>query len=108
MYYVYMLRCADNVIYTGITNNVKRRMEEHAGVRPFGAKFTRSHAPVRVEALWSCADRSLALRLEARIKKLAKKQKERLIAENDMSLIAPLQAQDYSREELSEELTVPQ
>ena len=97
MYYVYMLRCKNDMIYTGITTDVMRRLEQHTGTLPSGAKFTRSHAPEKLEAVWSCENRSLALRLEARIKKLRKPQKERLIKENAMELLTGIDEESYTR-----------
>lgn len=70
------------MLYTGITTDVKRRMEEHSGLNGKGAKFTRSHKLLALEAMWSCEDRSLASKLEYRIKQLTKAQKLRLIADS--------------------------
>ena len=82
MYYIYILRCMDDKLYTGITTDVKRRFEEHKLQKGKGAKFTRSHKVKTVEAVWSAADRSLALKLEYRIKSLTRTQKLSLIADN--------------------------
>ncbi len=98
MYYVYMLRCRNNTIYTGITTDVGRRMEQHSGILPDGAKFTRSHSPEKLEAVWSCENRSLASKLEARIKKLRKEQKEQLISENRMDILTGIEIEKYKRE----------
>ena len=81
-YYVYILRCGDGCLYTGITTDMQRRLAEHSEGSGRGAKYTRSHGVERVEALWSTADRSLASRLEWRIKRLTRKQKQELIADN--------------------------
>ncbi len=78
-YFVYMLRCADDSLYTGIATDVARRFAEHGG-KAVGAKYTASHAPVRVERVWRAPDRALASRLEYRIKTLTHTQKERLVA----------------------------
>ncbi|MBP5577990.1 MAG: GIY-YIG nuclease family protein [Ruminococcus sp.] len=83
MYYVYIIKCEGDMLYTGITNNVERRMDEHFGRSEKCAKFTRAHRAQSLEALWSCGDRSLASKLEYRIKQLTKAQKLRLIADND-------------------------
>ena len=82
MYYIYILRCMDDKLYTGITTDVKRRFEEHQQQKGKGARFTRSHKAETVEAVWSAADRSLASKLEYRIKSLSRKQKLALIADN--------------------------
>ena len=101
MYYTYILRCANSTLYTGITTDVKRRMSEHFGKKSVGAKYTKSHTPEKLEAVWECPDRSSALRLEARIKKLKKPQKERLIAENALALLGgELDTSVYIRTEL--------
>ena len=82
-YYIYILRCTDNSLYTGITTDVKRRFEEHISGRYQGAKYTRSRKPVSIEALWQCCTRSDASKLECALKKLTKTQKEKLICENE-------------------------
>ena len=79
MMYVYMLRCKDGSLYTGITPDVRRRYAEHCAGK--GAKYTKSHPPVSLEAVWQVADKSDALRLEYRIKALTKEQKERLLTD---------------------------
>nr|WP_294754484.1 GIY-YIG nuclease family protein [uncultured Ruminococcus sp.] len=84
MYYVYMIKCEGDMLYTGITNDIDRRMDEHFGRTEKCAKFTRSHRAQSLEALWSCESRSTASKLEYRIKQLSKAQKLRLIADNDL------------------------
>ena len=79
MYYTYMLRCENNSIYTGITTDVKRRMEEHFSKDPKGAKYTKSHKPIKLECVWESENKVLASKLEYRIKTLTKAQKEELI-----------------------------
>ena len=79
MYFVYIIRCEDDTLYTGITTDIERRFREHSGEAANGAKYTRSHRPERVEAVWSCPDRSSASRLEYAIKKLRRQQKLALI-----------------------------
>ena len=79
-YFIYILRCADNSLYTGITTDVARRFAEHRG-KPVGAKYTATHTPVRMERVWQCCGRAAASRLEYRIKKtLTHTQKEQLVA----------------------------
>lgn len=80
MYYVYMLRCGDGSLYTGITTDPARRFAEHQGQGGRGAKYTAARRAVRMEAIWTAADRSAASRLERHIKLLAKREKEALIA----------------------------
>ncbi|MBR2406509.1 MAG: GIY-YIG nuclease family protein [Clostridia bacterium] len=80
-YFVYLLRCADHSLYTGITTDVARRFAEHNG-KSVGAKYTASRTPVRMERVWRCGDRAVASRLEYRIKKtLTHNQKELLVAD---------------------------
>lgn len=79
MYYTYMLRCENNSIYTGITTDVKRRMEEHFSKNPKCAKYTKSHKPQRLECVWESESKVLASKLEYRIKGLTKEQKEYII-----------------------------
>ena len=79
-WWVYMLRCRDGSLYTGVTTDVERRFAQHrAGT---GAKYTRAHPPEAVAALWRCGDKSVAARLEYAIKaKLTHGEKLVLIAE---------------------------
>jgi len=79
MYYIYMLRCEDNSIYTGITTDINRRMQEHFGKDKKCAKYTYTHTPKKLESLWSAENKSLASKLEYHIKKLSKEDKEALI-----------------------------
>jgi putative endonuclease len=76
-WFVYMLRCADNTLYTGITTDIQRRVSEHNREQA-GAKYTRAKRPVRLVYHESFQNRSQALKREAAIKKLSKKQKETL------------------------------
>jgi putative endonuclease len=77
-YQVYIITCSDGSLYTGITTDVERRLYEHNNSSR-GAKYTRSRRPVHLAACWPAADRSAALREEARIKRLTRKQKLELI-----------------------------
>lgn len=79
MYYVYILRCADDSLYTGLTTNVLQRMRQHLGQVSGGAKYTARHRPVSLVMLWQAPDRSAASRLEAAIKRLPRSDKFRLI-----------------------------
>lgn len=75
---VYILRCADDSLYTGITNNIDRRIQEHNG-SPRGASYTRGRRPVALAYSVEVADRSAASRLEAKIKSCDRKTKESII-----------------------------
>ena len=82
MYYVYVLRCSDNSLYTGITTDVVRRVNEHYYKKKQSAKYTKSHDVVAIEAVWEASDKPAALRLERYIKSLSKADKEQLIKDN--------------------------
>lgn len=85
MYYIYMIRCEDNSIYTGITIDIKRRLEEHKNKTEKCAKYTLRHTMVKLESLWQTENKSLASKLEYHIKKtLTKKEKEELIQKNNL------------------------
>lgn len=77
MYYTYMIRCIDNSIYTGITNNIEERFNKH--ISGTGAKYTKSHKPEKLEIVWRSKDKSLACKLEYQLKHLTKQQKEDII-----------------------------
>lgn len=79
MYYTYMLRCSDNSIYTGMTNNLENRINEHLSKSKKGAKYTKSHNAIKLETAWKSNSKSLACKLEYQIKNLTKQQKENLI-----------------------------
>lgn len=79
-YYVYMLRCAGDTVYTGSTNDPKKRMRDHFEGTGSCAKFTRAHPPESLAALFLLPDKSSALKLEHRIKTLTRAQKDALIA----------------------------
>jgi len=80
MYYIYILRCEDNSLYTGITTDLARRLAEHMQGGKKGAKYTRAKKVLRMEAAWEAPDRAQASKLERRIKAMTKSQKEALIA----------------------------
>lgn len=82
MYYVYMVRCIDMSIYTGMTTNLERRFQEHLFDHKKAAKYTRRHPVVSFAAKWSCENRQQASQLEYWLKKLTKKQKEDIIQDN--------------------------
>ncbi len=70
---VYILRCRDDTLYTGITNNLERRLQQHnQGV---AARYTRSRRPVTLAYLETAKDRAEASRREAEIKKLSRRAK---------------------------------
>ena len=77
-WYVYMLRCRDNSLYTGYTDDPERRLMVHNAGK--GAKYTRSRLPVTLAYQEQCPDKSAALKRELALKRLSKPEKEALIA----------------------------
>ncbi|NKB64022.1 MAG: GIY-YIG nuclease family protein [Gammaproteobacteria bacterium] len=78
-WYVYILRCVDSSLYTGITTDLKRRTCEHNSQTKKGAKYTRSRQPVKVTYWEGATSRSSASKREHEIKKMSKTVKEALI-----------------------------
>lgn len=78
-FYTYMLRCADNSLYCGITTDPARRLCEHKAKNEKSAKYTSSHGAEKFECLWRCESRALASKLEFHLKTLTKAKKEQLI-----------------------------
>ena len=76
-YYVYMMRCSDNSLYSGITTDLERRFREHTNKEGKGAKYTRAKEVVAIACAWvTDSGRSDASKLEAKLKKLPKEKKE--------------------------------
>ena len=78
-WYVYILRCADNSLYTGVTLDVNKRLDEHNGVASNGAKYTQARRPVKLVYQEESASRSDACKREYVIKSLSKTEKESLL-----------------------------
>ena len=76
-WYLYILRCKDDTLYTGITTDVEKRLEAHRSGK--GAKYTRGRAPLELVYREDCGDHSAALRREWELKRLTKEKKEDLI-----------------------------
>ena len=76
-WYVYILRCGDGTLYTGITTDVLRRLQMHRSGR--GAKYTRGRGPLKLVYTETCANHSDALKRELEIKAMTREQKEALI-----------------------------
>ena len=76
--FVYILRCGDGTLYTGVTDDVQRRLAAHRAGK--GAKYTRGRGPLELVYTQEQPDKSAALRREFQIKKLTRPQKERLIS----------------------------
>ncbi|QOP43187.1 GIY-YIG nuclease family protein [Sulfurimonas sediminis] len=78
VYYVYILQCSDNSLYTGITTDLKRRISEHNHSEK-GAKYTKIRRPVRLVYNEEHTDRSSASKREYEIKKLSRSEKLKII-----------------------------
>jgi putative endonuclease len=79
MYEVYIVECADGTLYTGITNALERRIEEH-NASDKGAKYTRSRRPVKLVYQETHSDRSAASKREYEIKKMPREKKKELLS----------------------------
>ena len=78
-WYVYILRCQDDSLYTGVCTDLERRVQEHNQCNKKGARYTRARRPVNMVYQEDCENRSEACKREAAIKKLQRKQKLLLI-----------------------------
>lgn len=79
MYHLYLIRCADNSLYTGIAADVARRFAEHEGGGPRCAKYLRGRGPLTLAFSCAVGDRAAASRAEYRVKRLPKARKEQLL-----------------------------
>jgi len=77
-YFVYIVQCSDETYYTGIAKELERRIDEHNSSDK-GAKYTKARRPVKLVYHDRCADRSAASKREYAIKKMSRKNKEKLI-----------------------------
>ena len=85
-WFLYIVRCADGTLYTGIARNVAARMAMHEKGR--GARYTRGRGPLELCAARRCADKGRALRLEYAIKQLSRSEKETLLVERRLAAFA--------------------
>lgn len=92
-WFLYLIRAADNRLYTGVTTDVARRLMQHQQGK--GAKALRGRGALRLAFVAEVGERSLALRLEYRVRRLTKRQKEGLVAGDGVfeALLARLQSQ---------------
>lgn len=79
MNYLYIIRCEDNSLYTGITKDLHQRMDAHYNARKQGAKYTKSRKPKEISMVWEVNTWQNACRLEYFVKTLNKAQKEKLL-----------------------------
>jgi putative endonuclease len=80
-WHVYLLRCADDTLYCGVTTDLDRRLAQHNGRLPGGARYTRPRRPVALLLSRACTSRQEALRLEYHIKRLPRSRKEQALKE---------------------------
>ena len=78
-WFVYIVRCADDSLYTGITKDVNRRIQEHNEGDKLAAKYTRARRPVVLVYQETCESRSVATKREIEIKKLSREEKEEFL-----------------------------
>ncbi|MDB5188093.1 MAG: Excinuclease subunit domain protein [Candidatus Kaiserbacteria bacterium] len=86
MYYVYIVQCRDESLYTGITTDTKRRVHEHNTSKK-AAQYTKSRRPVTLVFAKKCSTRSVAQKYEYRIKNLTREEKMILIAKKRISAV---------------------
>ena len=82
MYFVYMVYCEGDTLYTGVAQDICRRIRQHTDRGTACARYTRAHPVQALAALWEAENKGAALRLEYRIKQLTRTEKERLIHED--------------------------
>ena len=90
-YWVYIVLCADNTLYTGIATDVPRRLTEHNGCKPNGARYTSARRPVTLVYRAEFDNRSDACKEEFRIKRLSRTGKDMLIAAAIIAERVPLE-----------------
>ncbi len=83
-WHIYMIRCRDGTLYTGISNDVIRRFEQHQKTGKQGAKYLRGRGPLKLVFQKKIGSKSSALKMEQKIKKLSKSQKEIIIHTGDI------------------------
>ena len=77
-WFLYVLKCNDGTLYTGVTTDIDRRLDEH-NASSKGAKYTRTRRPVELVYWMNYEDRSSAQKAEHKFKRLTRKQKEKII-----------------------------
>ena len=78
-WFLYLIRCKHGRLYTGITTDVERRFEEHKSSNKKGSKYLRGKAPLKLVMKKKIGSKSLALKIEAKVKRLSKIKKELLV-----------------------------
>ena len=77
MWYVYLLKCIDNTLYCGATNNLDKRIDTHNAGK--GAKYTKGRLPVVLLKAWEFNTKNEALKFEYKVKQLSRQEKLNLI-----------------------------
>jgi putative endonuclease len=83
---VYVVRCADGTLYTGVARNVRRRVADHEAGR--GARYTRGRGPLTLCAVRRCKTKGDALSLEYAVKRLSREEKEWVIVGRRLAAFA--------------------
>ena len=96
MYFIYMLRCEETSIYTGITTDLNKRMREHFLKEEKCAKYTLNHSAKKLERVFTTDNRSNASKLEYHIKRLSKSNKEKLIIDSNNYLSDKVETSVYN------------
>ena len=78
-WYLYIIRCYDGSLYTGISTSIGRRFAEHQKQKEVGSKYLKGRGPLTLVFQTKLGSRSLALQVESRVKKLSKVKKEKLV-----------------------------
>lgn len=78
---VYLLSCSDGTLYCGVTRQLERRLAQHNGLLPGGARYTAGRRPVRILGAVDCPSKSDALRLEIRVKQMPRSRKMEFFTE---------------------------
>lgn len=81
---VYLLKCRDNSLYCGVTNDMQRRLRQHNGELKGGAKYTQAKRPCELVYFEACTDKSSAMQREYVIKQLTKSQKKALVSDTQV------------------------
>jgi putative endonuclease len=79
-YYIYILKCGDKTLYTGITNDVEKRMKAHRAGE--GAKYTRGRGPLEIMKIWEVEGKSKASKVEYFIKTFPRQRKNKFISDD--------------------------
>jgi putative endonuclease len=95
-WFLYVARCADGSLYTGIARDVQARIAKHNAGK--GARYTRGRGPLKVCAIRRCPSKSEALKLEIAVKKLPTSKKEELIKPRKLAAFARQRAADEAAE----------